>query len=222
MVDVVVKKESIPGKGFSVPCICLLPPCPSGAAVIIHGYGGNKEEQLGLAWHVAESGVAAISIDLRGHGEHALPMDERMLDDVEAAITYGRQFGKVAAIGHSLGGRLALVSSAEYAIGISPALESSYNQQLMDSMTYMRSYRVRELYPGSLYDIMEKLPVWQQDHSERAIIYASRDIHEIRVACDDLASRGAHTARIENALHSDIYTLEMTFEKVVKQLDEWF
>jgi dienelactone hydrolase len=46
--------------------VLIQPADPRGAAVIVHGgYGGNKEEQLGLGWRVAEAGLVAYVIDLR-------------------------------------------------------------------------------------------------------------------------------------------------------------
>ena len=90
-----------------------------GAAVVVHGYGGCKEEQLGLAFRVAESGLVTYSIDLRGHGQHPLKLDYNVQDDVELAIQHARRYGKVVAIGHSLGGRLSLMSSADFSIQIS-------------------------------------------------------------------------------------------------------
>lgn len=36
------------------------PAAPKGAAVVIHGYGGCKEEQLGMAWRIAEKGLAYV------------------------------------------------------------------------------------------------------------------------------------------------------------------
>src|SRR5208337_1469406 len=103
-----IEREFIQADGFNIPCVTLTPGVSQGAAVIVHGYGGCKEEQLGLAWRVAEVGITACAIDQRGHGEHELSLDEHVLQDVEAAIAYCRRFGRVAAIGHSSGGRLSL------------------------------------------------------------------------------------------------------------------
>ncbi|SMC21757.1 hypothetical protein SAMN02745134_01439 [Clostridium acidisoli DSM 12555] len=64
-----ITRETIKGNGFSVPSIVFTPSDLQGAAVIIHGYGGSKEEQLGLAYRVAEAGLKTFVIDLRGHGE---------------------------------------------------------------------------------------------------------------------------------------------------------
>jgi len=132
-----LSRENIQGRGFEVPCIALMPPVARGSVILVHGYGGCKEEQLGLAWRMTEIGLKTCVIDLRGHGEHKLALDRNVLDDVEAAIEHGRTLGTVAAVGHSLGGRLGLISSADFTIGISPALQTTYSagtRQIIDTM----------------------------------------------------------------------------------------
>ena len=59
-----IKREIINGYGFTVPCVTLNPGNSRGAAVIASGYGGSKEETLGLAWRIAENGITAGCIDL--------------------------------------------------------------------------------------------------------------------------------------------------------------
>lgn len=218
-----IERKTIDGQGFSVPCALLAPPAPAGGAVIVHGYGGCKEEQLGLAWRIAEAGLAACAIDLRGHGEHLLPLDEHMLQDAEAAIAYCRRYGKVASVGHSLGGRLALLSSADYSIAISPAFSQTYHPRTEETLKDIRSYRVREAFPGEIFDVLRKMPVWQSGNGKRAlVIYGSRDVTDIVNSCVELKSKGVAVAEIDKAVHSDIYLNEETFEAVARQLSAWF
>ncbi len=80
-----IRRELIRAEGFGIPCVILEPPDSRGAAVVVHGYGGCKEEQLGFGWRVAEVGITVCIIDHRGHGEHKLPLDEDVLQDVETA-----------------------------------------------------------------------------------------------------------------------------------------
>ncbi len=94
---------------------------------MVHGYGGwQVDEMLGLAVRATELGLASFAIDLRGHGANSTLFDADLVADVETAVVHARRCGRVAAIGHSLGGRLALVSSADFALAISPAIASSY------------------------------------------------------------------------------------------------
>jgi alpha-beta hydrolase superfamily lysophospholipase len=218
-----IERKIIQADGFGIPCAILRPAVSHGAAVLVHGYGGCKEEQLGLAWRVAEVGITACVIDHRGHGEHKLPLDENVLQDVEAVIAYCRGFGKVVAIGHSSGGRLSLISSADFAIGISPALKTAYSPGTERIITDLRSYRVRESFPGVNFEILKKLPVWQSVGHERALIlFGSRDVPEIVSSCKELKEKGNPAIKIDQALHNDIFLLEETFGQVTKQLREWF
>jgi len=208
---------------LDIPCVTLTPPVSHGAAVIVHGYGGCKEEQLGLAWRVAEIGLTACAIDHRGHGENKLPLDEDVLQDVEAAIKYCRSFGKVAAIGHSSGGRLCLISSADFAIGISPALKTTYSAETQRIIKDLRGYRVRESFSGVNFEVLKKLPVPQSiDDTRTLILFGSRDVPEIVSSCKELKAKGNDVVEIDQALHNDIFLLEETFRQVVKKLSEWF
>lgn len=218
-----IERQLIQGNGFIVPSIILKPTTSIGTAVIAHGYGGCKEEQLGLAWRVAEVGITTCVIDLRGHGEHELSLDENILLDVETAIKYCRRFGKVAALGHSLGGRLSLLSDADYIIAISPALNKTFSNKTQETLKALRSYRVKEISPNINWDILNKLPEWEYDNSKNVrIFFGSRDVPDIISTCSKLQEKGAPIIKIDNALHNDIFLLEETFGNIINQLKEWF
>jgi dienelactone hydrolase len=219
----IVRQMVIEGGNLKVPAIQISPPDPVGGAVVVHGYGGCKEEQLGLAWRVAGSGLVTYSIDLRGHGQHRLDLDEDVREDVALAIDHAREYGKVVAIGHSLGGRLALMSGADFAIGISPPLDSSYGERTEELLKKLRGYLVRAEKPGAVFDLLADLPDWEDRDEQRSmIIYGSRDVPEIVTSCDRLRSTKDNVIRIEHALHSDTYLLERTFEVITGQLSQWF
>lgn len=218
-----ITSQIIKGNGFDVPCIILTPSDIHGAAVVIHGYGGCKEEQLGLAYRAAETGLKTCVIDLRGHGEHKLALDDKVLLDVEAAIKYFRPLGKVTAIGHSLGGRLALISSADYSIGISPALSTTFSEETLKLLRAVRGYRVRNPHTEELIEVFKTLPLVNfNDNMKKAIIYGSRDIPDIISSCKSIKSNNTSVKEIDNALHSDIFTLESTFQNVIGPLKEYF
>ena len=197
-----IKRQFLHGDGFHVPAVMLMPPDPPGAVLIIHGYGGSKEEFMGLAWRVAEMGFATCVIDLRGHGEHMLPLDENVLQDVETAIRHCRGYGKVVAIGHSMGGRLALLSSADAAIAISPAYSKTYCEQTHTYIRRMESHRVREPSTETVFQILQKLPLWQPGNGRQvSIIYGSRDNYDTIDSCRELESAGVPVILIDKALH---------------------
>ncbi len=219
----IIESIVIQGHDLSVPAIKISPNNPIGTAVVVHGYGGCKEEQLGLAWRVAGSELVVYSIDLRGHGQHPLDLDENVQDDVELAIQHVRGSGKVVAIGHSLGGRLSLMSSADFAIGISPPLDGSYGARTEELLKKLRGYRVRTDRPCRVFDLLARIPDWRDRVESRSmIIYGSRDVPEIVASCDILRTRKENVLRIEDALHSDTYLLEKTFEGISRQLNKWF
>jgi dienelactone hydrolase len=218
-----IEPTFIENQDLKVPAIRMVPNAPVGAAVVVHGYGGCKEEQLGLAFRVALSGLAAYAIDLRGHGQHPLGLDDQVQDDVELAIAKAREHGRVVAIGHSLGGRLSLMSSADFAVGISPPLDGYYGARTEELLKKLRGYRVRTDEPGRVFGILASISEWEdKDPSRSMIIYGSRDVPEIVTSCDLLRTRRSDVLRIEGALHSDTYLLEMTFESIGRKIGEWF
>ncbi|OEC88330.1 MULTISPECIES: alpha/beta hydrolase [Methanobacterium] len=216
-----IEREIINGNGLKVPCVTFKPPNPIGAVVAVHGYGGLKEEMMGVAWHIAEKGFVVGAIDLRGHGEHLLDLDGDILLDIETAISHFRPFGKVTAVGYSLGGRLSLISSADYAIGISPALNRTFSPKTKELLEERRDYRVRES-KCTVFNILNDLPQFQPDESRSLIIYGSRDVPEIMSECAKLKSECMQVVQIENALHNNIFLFGPTFETVTQKLHGWY
>lgn len=221
MIQVEIERKIINNGDLNVPCAILKPAEYVGAVLVVHGYGGFKEETLGLAWRIAEQGFMTGAIDLRGHGEHPLDLDENILLDLEASISYFRQFGKVTAIGHSLGGRLSLISSADYAIGIAPALNKTYSSQTQELIEEMRDYRVRKS-NSNIFDILNNLPQYQIKDDKVFILHGSRDIPEIISECNKLKSEGIDIVQINEALHGDIFLFEPTFKAVNDKIKEWY
>jgi esterase/lipase len=188
--------------------------------VIIHGYGGCKEEQLGLSWRISNLGYNTFTIDLRGHGENTLSLSIKIQEDIEYLINKINNPSKpLIIIGHSLGGRLALLSKAKYRIGISPAFNRSFSEQTKKIIKNSRQYRVIEDTPDINFDILEQLPLIESNFGDQdLIIYGSRDVPEIVQYCETLLTCNNNIVRIENALHGDISILEQTFSVVENYL----
>ena len=149
---------------------------PRGGVVVCPGYGGTKEHVLTLAAAIAEKGPAALSIDLCGHGENLTPIGPGMRDEFEAAVRYARRFGRVGATGISLGGRLALMSSADCMAAISPAVAAKISPQGQWMFENFPSPTVREPYSGYVMELLDALgPV---PHHDRPclLLYAERDL----------------------------------------------
>lgn len=159
-----------------VPAYLLRPPAPTAGVAIAHGYGGCKEHMLGLAVRLAERGLAACVFDIRGHGEHLAPLDAGMLEDFEATLLFLRRFGRVAAVGHSLGGRLALMSSADAVVGISPALPQRPSEEGRAMLIHFGSTAVRAKGPGEILDILRAMPPPGAVSRPTLLLHAEGDI----------------------------------------------
>jgi dienelactone hydrolase len=162
--------------GHRVPAYLFCPPSPAGGVAIVHGYGGCKEQMLGLAARVAEAGLAACVLDIRGHGEHPAALDAAMLEDLEAVLVYLRRFGRVAAVGHSLGGRLALMSGADVVAAISPALPQKPSEEGRAMLTHFGSTAVRASGPGEILDILRAMPSPVVSSRPTLLLHAEGDI----------------------------------------------
>ena len=206
----------LPGDGCMIPAILIKPADPRGAAVVVHGYGGNKEEQLGLGWQVAETGLLTCIIDLRGHGEHSIPLDREAGADLNAAINFCRLYGKVVAIGHSFGGHLALLSSADYCIAISPSVKRPLTEHTKSMLKKKRSYRVRPSDFEVVRLIHEGLPTWDpsKDNGNTFILFAEWDLPEVSSGCNELKNKGVHVVQIPKSTHNNIFLVKQTFEDV--------
>jgi hypothetical protein len=134
---------------------------------------------LGLAAALAETGWAALSVDLCGHGENSAPIGSGMVQEVEASLKYMRRFGRTAAAGLSLGGRLALTSSADAMVAISPSVITEMSPQGKWMFENFPSPAVREPYPGYVVKLLDELGAVTSHSRPCLILYAERDIPAI-------------------------------------------
>jgi dienelactone hydrolase len=104
-----------------VPAILLTPEPDRSGAVLVHDFGGCKEDLLSLLVELGQLGVAVVAIDLAGHGNNKSVIGPRVLHEVEAALSFmRRRFEHVGCAGVGFGARLALMSSADYVAAVSP------------------------------------------------------------------------------------------------------
>jgi len=218
----ILERLEVKSKQGAIPAVALSPPDARGAALVIHSYGGSKEEVLGLASRIAELGLVAYAMDLGGHGQNPRRFNRGVVEEVEAVIAHLQRLGRVVAVGHSLGGRLALASAADYAFAISPALARAYGAATRNGLDDFRSYRVREASQAVNLDLLRSLPEWRPGPLPAAIAFGSRDVPEIIEACRAVAALGADVTEIPRAMHQDIIQLEATFEVLEKRLRAWF
>jgi fermentation-respiration switch protein FrsA (DUF1100 family) len=177
--------------GYAIPALLVEPDVAArGGAVICHGYGSAKEEMLALALAVVDGArCRALCIDLRGHGENPAPIGAGVLADVQAALDYLAADGPVAAIGHSLGGRLALMAEAELAVAVSPAVVQEISEQGRWMFENFPSPLVREPYSGYVVELLNHLGDVPERTRPCLLMHAARDIPNIIVGTRELAER---------------------------------
>jgi pimeloyl-ACP methyl ester carboxylesterase len=87
---------------------------PLGGVVVLHGAGSRKESHYDYARRCRAGGLAAVAVDLRGHGASEGDLDGRAAADVASMVALLRERGasRVGLRGSSMGGYLALVAAA--------------------------------------------------------------------------------------------------------------
>jgi dienelactone hydrolase len=199
----------------------MAPDAPDAGAVILPPYGGTKEHMLGLAAAIAEnSGFAALVIDNCGHGENQAEIGPGMRGEVEAAISFMRRFGRSAAVGLSLGGRLALMSSADIMVAISPSVVAAVSPQGKWMFENFPSPGVREPYSGYVIELLDLLGPVPSHQKPCLLLYAERDIPMILEGAQDLKQSlgGSEVRYISADIRPDI----QHENGLIRYLPRWF
>src|SRR5713226_8524391 len=206
--------------GHNIPAYLFTPDSARGGAALIPPYGSTKEHMLGIAATLGDVGIAALSIDLCGHGENRTAIGPVMRDEVESAVRYMRRFGRAAAVGISLGGRLALMSSADCMVAISPAVVAEISPQGKWMFENFPSPAVREPYSGYVTELLDKLGPVPKHARPCLLLYAERDIPMILEGAAGLKARlsGAELRFVTKDLRVDI----KHDNGLVRYLPRWF
>jgi dienelactone hydrolase len=184
-----VRHVELEGPGAPIPAWQVFPDvAPAAGAVVFHSYGSCKETMLGLALTLAEAGIVCTVPDLPGHGEHPETFGPAILQEVQAAVQQARSHGSVVAVGHSLGGRLALLSGADAVIAVSPALPQQPSPEGIYALRTFASPKVRQEHPGQVVEVLRGLPVHLASGVPVLVVVGEEDIPSIRSASEDLVS----------------------------------
>ncbi|MFE2673098.1 alpha/beta hydrolase [Streptomyces hygroscopicus] len=122
----------------------------SAAVVLVHGGGVTREEGgffTRLAAGMADSGVASLRFDMRGHGESEGRQEEltlaTVLNDIRAAITYVRETAsarEITLLGASFGGGICAYYAAKRPADISRLVlfnpQLDYKWRTIDTRAY--------------------------------------------------------------------------------------
>jgi len=159
----------------------LATPAPSG--LMIHGYGGCKEEMLGLGIHLCETVASeVVLIDLPGHGGSN---GEFSADSVFRAMRHVDEvYPTLFAIGHSIGARICLgASSAAMIAGICPPLRPDILEGNKEVARSLRQRRVKESAPYyGLTEILERFGESIGTPRPVFLVRASSDLVTVRDA----------------------------------------
>jgi len=212
--------ELIAPDGHVIPSFLSLPDTPRGGAVVFPGYGGTKDHMLALAAAIAEKGLAALTMDPCGHGENMAVIGPGMREEMEAGVRYLRRFGRVAAVGISLGGRLALMSSADCMAAISPAVATKISPQGKWMFENFPSPTVREPYSGYVLELLDALGPVPSHNRPCLLLYAERDIPALLDGAAGLKASlpGAELRYVTTDLRPDV----QHENGLIRYLPRWF
>lgn len=158
-----------------------LPPATrpaAGTVFLVHGYGVDSDTLFPMALHLAEAGWRSVLVDLRGHGAsggsrvYFGTVETNDLRELRRRLEEeGRVQGPYAAVGHSLGGAIALRwQTVDRAIRTSVALGSfaefrpAAERLRADYVPWMPAGWVRravDRLPGLLGVTPEALDTWR-------------------------------------------------------------
>lgn len=179
--------------------------------LIIHGYGGCKEEILGLAVGLAARlPLRLLLFDLPGHGSAA-----------EEPLTLAAAREKVAAavaaldepaffVGHSLGARVGLLSGLELAVCISMPGAARFEGSRADLMRTLRVRQVNEAAP--LSGLLEVLANGAAPAARTQLLCAGRELESVTELAAAWRGQGIPCIEVEGSGHNDIVSVPLTWE----------
>ncbi|RJX17475.1 MAG: alpha/beta fold hydrolase [Ammonifex sp.] len=199
------------------PAYLLSPGAVKESAVVIHGYGGNKEEVVGLGMAVAGAGYRVYLPDLPGHGMHPRQLAENVVRDFVAAL---KTYGFKAAVGHSLGGRVAMVLGVKPLCLLSLPLAARFEGRKSDLLRVLRARRVRESKPfGGLAEVLAALTDPWPDPPV-LLFYAFQDLPTCLEAAAKGRQGGWETRAVKTAGHLDIVSAPEVLTAVKSYLEK--
>ncbi len=190
-----------------------------GTALVLHGYGSNKEEMLGCALAVAKAGFKVYVPDLPGHGEHK---EKLTLPAIKKFVEGLKRTGFNVAVGHSLGARLVCLLSCSSLILLSPPLEAKFEGTKKDLLRTLRARRVREeQYYKGLTDILNYLSEFKFNSDKKILLlYSKNDLSTVKEAAKKAKEKGVEVEVIAGVGHNDIISAQAVLVKIESWLKE--
>ncbi|MTD46979.1 alpha/beta fold hydrolase [Conexibacter sp. W3-3-2] len=196
------------------------PRVPAGAVLVLHGAGSTKESHQDFARACREVGVAALCVDLRGHGESDGPMDGRAVEDVVALAQHLRARVAercpaapaplpLALRGSSMGGWFALTAAAgaraDAVVAICPASSDGLRRGLQegrfafaaDEEPLLQLLAEHDPYVAA-GDLGERLLLLHAEGDETVPVEHSRELHARAPGSRLIAVPGGHHRSIQH------------------------
>jgi hypothetical protein len=187
--------------------------------LVIHGYGGNKEEMLGLAVNLAEKSDLRLAVfDLPGHGN--FENKEFTLDNSIEAIRSAMEKldDPKFFIGHSVGARLGLLIGLPIAALISPPGEIIFEGGRGELLRVLRARRVNET---TAYAGLEQVLATDVTPAPRTLLLrASQELKSVTSLVKSWRASGIDDHRIDKTDHLDIISSPKTHEIIGDWLNE--
>lgn len=179
--------------------------------LIIHGYGGCKEEMLGLAVGLAARlPLKLLVFDLPGHGDVAKePLTLAAARD--AVATAAAVFDNPAFfVGHSLGARIGLLSGLEMAVCISMPGAARFEGSRAELLRTLRARRVNEVAP--LSGLVEVLENGAAPAARTLLLCAGCELESVTDLAAAWSLQGIPCRQIKGSSHNDIVSAHETRE----------
>ncbi len=188
-----------------------------GWMLILHGYGGCKEEMLPLSVFLAGKGIPSLIADLPGHGESMGWFNYAAVCESIAGWRKRMRNEFAGAIGHSVGGRLALSLDFPRNVAISPPLCASFTGGKKEMTRVLRPRRVTESAPFlGLLEILntlgDSLPA--EPDKKGLLLVAQHDLPVVKKAAAVAPPDYYEIKQIRYSDHHDILTSRQTLESI--------
>ena len=193
------------------PAYLLSTKAKKGPALVLHGYGGIKEEVLGLGIAVAAAGYSVYLPDLPGHGTNPEILSGTSIWEFCVAC---KAHSFAAAVGHSLGGRIAMALGIKPLCLLSVPLAARFEGRKTELLRVLRARRVREARP--LAGLAEALAILAAPWPDPPVLllHAFQDLPTCLEAAAKGRESGWETRAVKTVGHLDIVTAPETLTAV--------
>lgn len=185
---------------------------PRYEGLVVHGYGSNKEEILGLSVVLAaQLNLRLLAADLPGHGCLQQTVFNLKNSCRRLAESLKQLSQPVFFIGHSIGARLGLMLGLPLAVCISLPGRAFFEGNQRELVRILRYRRVREKAPYQ--GLQEILAVEVQPAKKMLLLTATQELKSVKELADNwlvspfakgLARNNLTKHTIKNCSHLDI------------------